>query len=107
MKGSSISVEVLRYKKSPVTPNDIEKLQGKRWISFTESEEDVILEVYEEGETICSFHPQGDEDEFFYFYIGPLYDFKIQFPFCDLIADLLTTLNIALTQLNPNGWGFI
>lgn len=52
---------------------------------------------------VCLFPLQEAGDEFFYFYIGPLDDFRVQFPFSDFIADLLTTLNVALTQQHPNG----
>lgn len=34
-------------------------------------------------------------------------DFKIRIPFTDFESDLLKTLNIAHSQLCPNGWGFI
>lgn len=107
MRGSQVSTKVLCYKKILVTLSDIEKLREKRCIYSTDSGEDVILEVCEKGETVGFLPSQEVEDDLFYFYCCPLDDFKIRFPFSDFIADLLTTLNVALTQLHPNRWGFI
>lgn len=107
MEGSFIDVEVLHYKKSSITHSDIEKLRGKHHISPTRNEEDVILGTCGEGEAVCLYRLQGGEGEFFYFYIGLLEDFKIQFPFSDFVSELLTTLNIVPTQVHLNGWGFV
>lgn len=107
MGGSFVDAEMLSYKNNSVKHNDIEKLLAKRNVSSTRNEEDVILEVCEESEVVCLFHPKGVGEEFFYFYLRVLDNFKIHFPFTDFEADILTTLNIAPVQLRPNGWGFI
>lgn len=59
------------------------------------------------GERVCITRPKGVSDEYFYFYSGVIEDFKIYIPFTDFESDLLKTLNIAPSQLRPNGWGFI
>lgn len=104
---SPVSAKVLRYKKSFMNLTEVEKLWEKQRIFSTDSEEDVVLEVWEEGETVGSFPPQDIGGDYFYFYFGPLKDFQVQFSFSDFVSDLLATLNVALAQLPANRWGFI
>lgn len=95
MGASFIDVDVLSYKNSSVVHSEIEKLCAKNNISSTGNKEDVILEVFGEGEVICLFRLKGVNEELFYFYLGVLDEIKMHFPFIDFVAILLTTLNIA------------
>lgn len=77
MGGSFIDAEVLKYKKSSVTREDIGKLRAKRDISSNGDEEDVVLELCVEGEVVCLFRPKGVDNVFFYFYLSLLDGFWI------------------------------
>ncbi|KOM34658.1 hypothetical protein LR48_Vigan02g080800 [Vigna angularis] len=54
------------------------------------------------------FHgKESAADDFFYFY-GPLfYDLYIRLPLSAFQMDVLRTLNVAPSQLHPNGWGYV
>lgn len=58
-----------------MTQDDICKLWAKRDISSTSNEDDVVLELYEEGEFICLFRSRGFSDELSYLYLSLLDDF--------------------------------
>lgn len=66
-----------------------------------------MLEPCVVGERVCITQPNGVSDEYFYFYLGVAEDFKIRIPFTEFEFDLLKTINIAPSQLRPNGWDFI
>lgn len=98
MNGSFVDLEILSYSHSIINTSDI---------SSTGNKEDVVLEPWKNAERVCIFRPGGVADDHFYFYIGVLEDSKIHIPFSDFEAELLIVLNIAPSQLCPNGWGFI
>lgn len=56
---------------------------------------------------MCTIRPKEVLDEYFYFYLGVIEDFKFRFPFTDFQPGLLKTLSISPSQLRPNGWSFI
>ena len=47
---------------------------------------------------------EGDSNEFFYFYACFFRDLHIRLPLNDFQMGVLNILNIAHTQLHPNGW---
>ena len=50
---------------------------------------------------------EGDEHEFFYFYECLFTDLHIRFPLSEFQMGVLRFLNIAPTQLHPNGWAYM
>lgn len=107
MEGSFIITEVLKYKSSSLTRDDIDKLRSNKDISSTGNEEDVILDLCEEGEVVCLFRLKGVDNESFYFYLSLLDNFWIQFPFTGFEVELLTAVNVSPVQIRSNGWRFI
>lgn len=107
MIGSFIDQEVISYNHNTIVDSDISKLRFNKKISSTGNEEDVVLERCVDGERVCITRPRGVSGEYFYFYLGVIEDFKICIPFTYFESDLLKTLNIAPSQLRPNGRGFI
>ncbi|KOM51942.1 hypothetical protein LR48_Vigan09g060100 [Vigna angularis] len=54
------------------------------------------------------FHGRENaSNEFFYCYASPFYDLYLRLPFTTFQMDVLRTLNVAPSQLHPNGWGHI
>lgn len=106
MMGSFIDKEVLSYNHNTLNENFISKIQFDRQISSTDNEEDVVQEPCVIGERVYITRPRGVSNKYFYFYLAVIEDFKIRIHFTDFESDLLKTLNI-ISQLRPNGWGFI
>ncbi|KOM31885.1 hypothetical protein LR48_Vigan01g144100 [Vigna angularis] len=54
------------------------------------------------------FHGRENSSrEFFYCYASPFYDLYLRVPFTTFQMDVLRTLNVAPSQLHPNGWGYM
>lgn len=107
MARSLIDKEVLSYDHNIIDGSDISKLCSTKQISSTENEKDVVMEPCVVGERVWITQPMGVSNKYFYFYLGVIEDFRIRIPFTDFESDLLKTLNVAPSQLHPNGWGFI
>lgn len=101
----SFDQEVMSYDRSSIDEVKIAKLRSLKNISSTGNEDDVVLEPCIPRECVCIVRPRGVKDEYFYFHVGVLEDFKIHLPFADFESRLLRTLNTALSQLRPNIWG--
>lgn len=56
---------------------------------------------------MCLFRSRGVSNNFFYFYLSLLDDFKIQFPFTNFEVELLNIMNESTFHIRPNGWGFV
>ncbi|KOM47816.1 hypothetical protein LR48_Vigan07g152000 [Vigna angularis] len=57
-------------------------------------------------ERVC--HGRGNyPTDFFYVYATMVKDLKVLLPFSDFQMSVLRTLNLAPTQLHPNGWAFM
>lgn len=101
--GSLIDKEVLSYDHNVIDDTYILKLHSNNLVSSTRNEENVVLEPCVVGERVCITRPKGVFDEYFYFYLGVIEDFKVRVPFIDFEFDLLKTLYISPSQLHPNG----
>ncbi|KOM49703.1 hypothetical protein LR48_Vigan08g053000 [Vigna angularis] len=63
-------------------------------------------EVDEEDERV--FHGRENSSrEFFYCYASLFYDLYLRVPFTTFQMDVLRTLNVAPSQLHPNGWRYM
>lgn len=98
----SFDQEVISYDHSSTDEVEIVKLLSLRNYSSTRNEYDVILEPCILGERVCIVSPSGVKDEYFYFYVSVLEDFKIHIPFSDFESNLLITIKIAPSQLLSN-----
>ncbi|KOM37430.1 hypothetical protein LR48_Vigan03g081200 [Vigna angularis] len=64
------------------------------------------LAICQMTERVC--HDRGDyPTDFFYVYATMFKDLKVLLPFSDFQMGVLRTLNVAPTQLHPNGWAFM
>src|ERR1044072_5036233 len=102
-----IKGEAIGFKQSLIKDVDIATLRSLWNVSSTGNEDDVILEPCESGENVYMIWPRGVDSEWFYFYVGVIEEFSIQFPLSDFETDILRTMNIDPSQLRPNSWGFI
>lgn len=70
-----------------------------------------VVEPCEAGEPVCyraEFPGRVEVPEQFTFMYETIFSkLGVRFPLTDFECDVLRTLNIAPTQLHPNGWGFI
>jgi len=80
-------------------------LRSERDISSTGHEEDVKLMPCDEGESVCTQHPEGDE--VYYMYAAVLEEFGVKIPFNAFELDILKILNVAPSQIRPTSWAFI
>ncbi|KOM53185.1 hypothetical protein LR48_Vigan09g184400 [Vigna angularis] len=64
------------------------------------------LAICQRTERVC--HGRGNyPSDFFYVYATMFKDLKVLLPFSDFQMGVLRTLNLAPTQLHPNGWAFM
>ncbi|CAI8617960.1 unnamed protein product [Vicia faba] len=77
------------------------------YISSTDNEDDVVLEPCFPGDKVFTYRPPGSTDKNFYFYEDVMQTLWVGVPFMDFEADVLTYLNVAPFQLQPNNWGFV
>ncbi|KOM37394.1 hypothetical protein LR48_Vigan03g077600 [Vigna angularis] len=64
------------------------------------------LAICQRTEHVC--HDRGNyPSDFFYVYATMFKDLKVLLPFSDFQMGVLRTLNVAPTQLHPNGWAFM
>ncbi|KOM56733.1 hypothetical protein LR48_Vigan10g262500 [Vigna angularis] len=64
------------------------------------------LAICQRTERVC--HGRGNYPyDFFYIYATMFKDLKVLLPFSDFQMGVLRTLNVAPTQLHPNGWAFM
>ncbi|KOM50448.1 hypothetical protein LR48_Vigan08g127500 [Vigna angularis] len=64
------------------------------------------LAICQMTERVC--HDRGNyPTDFFYVYATMFKDLKVLLPFSDFQMGVLRTLNVAPTQLHPNGWAFM
>jgi hypothetical protein len=101
----SFSDEVLNTTSLYTKIGNINFLRSERDISSAGHEEDVELIPYDEGESVCTQHPEGDE--VYYMYAAVLEEFRVQIPFNAFEMDVLKILNVAPSQILPNTWAFI
>ena len=59
------------------------------------------------GEPICVDNCSNDGESFFFFYQTLFKRIRQRLPFTSFERELLTEINVALTQLHPNNWAFI
>ncbi|KOM52078.1 hypothetical protein LR48_Vigan09g073700 [Vigna angularis] len=78
-------------------------------ISLVKAAEDAThfkLAICQMTERVC--HGRGRyPNDFFYVYATMFKDLKVLLPFSDFQMGVLRTLNVAPTQLHPNGWAFM
>jgi hypothetical protein len=74
-------------------------------VSGTFNEDDIILELVEEGEYVLGV-PRSEHISF-YMYTRLIEDFHLYFPFSEFQKSMLRVLNVAPPQLSPNSWSFI
>ncbi|XP_057439358.1 uncharacterized protein LOC130731171 isoform X1 [Lotus japonicus] len=76
----------------------------------TSNNEDHLLNVLPCGEDDCVLfrkEPTDESPDFFFVYGYFFLDLNIKLPFSPFICHVLTFLNVAPCQLQPNAWGFI
>ncbi|KOM40247.1 hypothetical protein LR48_Vigan04g044500 [Vigna angularis] len=64
------------------------------------------LAVCQMTERVCH-GPENNPTDFFYAYATMFKDLKVLMPFSDFQMGVLRELNVAPTQLHPNGWAFM
>lgn len=105
--GSFTNKKVLSYDHNIIDNNYISNLRANNQASSIGNKEDVVLEPSVVRERVCITRSNGVPNEYFYFYLGVIEDFKICIPSTDFESDLLKTINVVPSQLRPNGWDFI
>lgn len=101
------SSAVLKYDLLCLEQNYVNSLMDDLCISNTGEECDIILEPCIPGKKVCMYCPLASPGEFFYFYEDLLETLRVGIPFTGFEADLLTALNTAPSQLQPNSWGIV
>jgi hypothetical protein len=74
-------------------------------LSDSGREKDVITEPVGDQESVATVNTQLPH--YFYMYSKVMENLNLSFPFTDFEIEMLNALNVAPTQLHPNGWAFV
>ena len=69
-------------------------------------DEDISVLLSTPGEPVCGDERSNNRVPFFFFYQTVFKRIGMRLPFSGFERELLTKINVALTQLHPNSWAF-
>ncbi|KOM57885.1 hypothetical protein LR48_Vigan11g091800 [Vigna angularis] len=99
--------EVGLYAPYYVTSTSLEYLASRLSIVSTAKDADnILLTVCRSNERACHGR-EGHNTDFFYVYSTLFRDLGVRLPFTDFQSNVLRDLNVAPTQLHPNGSGYM
>jgi hypothetical protein len=81
------------------------EFRGDVALSDSGREEDVITEPVGDLELVTTVNTQIPH--YFYMYSKVMENLNLSLPFTDFEIEMLNALNVAPTQLHPNGWAFV
>lgn len=77
-------------------------------ITLTETpDRQLIFDGCHPREPICNRPSKPDEEDYFFMYEAVINRIGAKIPFTSFECAVLTTLNVAPSQMLPNGWGFM
>jgi hypothetical protein len=83
----------------------VQNFRGDVALSDSGREEDVITDPVGDQELVTTVSTQGPH--YFYMFSKVMENLNLTLPFTDFEIKVLNALNVAPTQLHPNGWTFV
>ncbi|MCH83583.1 hypothetical protein A2U01_0004409 [Trifolium medium] len=87
------------------TPEIVACFRGAIKLSGSNDESGIITDPVNEGKFVTTVNTT--EPHYFYMYTNLVQVLNLWLPFTDFESLMLKTLNVAPSQLHPNGWAFI
>lgn len=100
-----VQADVLLYESEFTSRDSVERFNAL--LSRSGKEKYAVAAPCHRGEIVCYRPPPNNNDRFTFVYETMLTKIRVCFPLSNFECDVLQYLNIAPTQLHPNGWGFL